>query len=186
MPEQSALSSIPTRLHHLVLRHTSGRNIAGVAIGLCLCFAAFYPLTTGIQAAAGAMPFDNQFPLTVAMMAEQLAHYDDTVRGYYLAFFAVDMLFPPLFSLFFALLWARRLRRCNPGHAILTRQLLWLPFLSAAFDWLENLGNLWIIYGDGPVAAFWLALAFKYSKLAAVMMNLLLTITLYLQRDRHS
>ncbi len=172
-------------LHRWLLTHGTGRNVTLAVVAVCVLFAAFAPLILWFQQqTAGFMPFDNQFPLTPAMMAEQLRHYTDGSRGYYAGFAAVDMLFPPVFSLFFALLWAWLLRGAPASQPILANRLLWLPFVSAGFDWIENFGNIWIIYGAGPEPVYLLMLAFKYAKLCAVAINIGVAIWLAGQRQR--
>jgi len=128
---------------------------------------AFAELTGGLQ------PFDFQNDLTVEKIFAQLPRYTEPVRQLYIAFAYADYFFPFFASMFLAALSAFSLRHLSPGayEWINARNLFVVFFLGCAFDWLENLFALIVIFSypeKMAVAANLLVLS-KAGKLTCVM-----------------
>ncbi|MBM4196925.1 MAG: hypothetical protein FJ197_07485 [Gammaproteobacteria bacterium] len=131
------------------------RNATAPRIGLCLALAAAsLAMMAGVltpafeQAAGGMRPFDLNFGLTAEVMYQQLPAYTDRARLLYLAFAAVDYVYPVAAAGFFALLWAWMFKRAGSSFAdrVAGSGILAVPFLHTAIDWAENAGFLFVIF----------------------------------------
>lgn len=173
------MSQINTRL----LNYGTPRHLGLCLLATAVCATLFAPLIQGFQASTGGlMPLDNQLLLSREDISQQLALYTQSTRHYYAAFALVDVAFPPLLSLCFALLWAWLLQRAASPTTLklATSPLLLLPFASTLCDWAENIGNLLLIYSypDFPAGLATWAIACKYTKLGCIGLNLLVSVAL--------
>ena len=94
--------------------------------------------------AGGAPPFDMQNGLTAAQVLEQLPGYTDEARRQYLAFTAIDYVFPFAGGLFLAAIAAYCLRKQFApiyARAVAGNWLAWL-MLASLFDWCENIAAI--------------------------------------------
>jgi hypothetical protein len=134
----------------LLLRHSSGRNIA---ISLALTIASFALMAAVLapafqQATGGLRPFDLNFGISAESMYRDLPAYTDQARWIYLGFAAADYVYPAAAATFFALLWAWMFRRVSSRlfDRLAAAGMLGFPFLFALIDWLENAGFLFVTF----------------------------------------
>jgi hypothetical protein len=108
---------------------------AGCAAGLFWSSAAFAVPT--VQDECGQSPPDVRFASSAAEVHDFLAACGPAGREAYRALQLADLVYPAVFAFFLATSLALALRLLAPGRVNLLA-LAALPFLAAAFDYLEN------------------------------------------------
>jgi len=115
------------------------------------------------------VPFDMQNDLTTSQLYEQLAFWSPQAFARYRWFQIVDFVFPLVGGLMSAALAALGLRLLSEKYygIAVSRKLFLLFLIATCFDWLENLGFIWILtmWPDQSMAAAQLAILAKQGKL---------------------
>lgn len=133
----------------------------------------------------GHAPLDFQNGLTAPDLRAQLLTYTPASRRLYRVFFVLDLVFPTVAATFQALAWARLLKRPGTFAArVLKRHALLWPYLSALFDFAENIAFLLLserrARPEGPAA--FLGVTFKRLKLGALSASAFMTALLIVAR----
>jgi hypothetical protein len=138
------------RLNQWAAANASGRNILlafGTAIVSLLVMALV--ITPAFQAAtAGLRPFDLNFGITAQQMYQDLPAYTDASRLLYLAFAAIDTIYPAAVAVFFMLFWTWLFAKA-PGRMfsqLVSYGIYLVPSLYMLVDWSENAGFLFVIF----------------------------------------
>ena len=160
----------------------SGRNLLLVLIAASLAFSLFGMwLVPAFQAATnGRYPIDMVLPTTPSVVYENYAAYTSESIRIYHGFLVVDLFWPPLLAVLFAMAWIWLAKRCGsalPGRMIAAGVLV-LPFAEALLDLLENLGFLVLLesYPAQLPTVVWATAAVRYSKLALYVLCWLVTL----------
>jgi hypothetical protein len=144
-------------------------GFSGTISTLMLITAGFPDISGGHE------PFDMQNSLSVSDIWAQLATYTEQAFSSYALFQVVDYLFPLLGGLMMAALCAFALRGLSAkAYATASNKKLFLLFLiPTVFDWLENLGLLWVIiaWPEQAQTAAVFAVTAKKCKLATLMLS---------------
>jgi hypothetical protein len=171
----------------------SGRTLLALLLLAAGVFSLFGVwLIPQFQAATGGRyPIDMGFPLTPAVIAGELVHYTAASRHAYTWFFLVDLLWPPLLALVFALAWCWLAKRTTSALPVrwLGAGLLALPATEALLDVAENFGFLALIqlWPVQPAGLAWTASMLHNVKLplyGLCWLTTLLFISLALLRRR--
>jgi hypothetical protein len=123
----------------------------------------------------GNVPFDMQNLLRPAQIYEQLPLYTDQAFNLYTWFQIVDYFFPLLGGLMMGALCAFAIRVLSERFWSLAKEKnLFLLFLvPTVFDWLENIGLLWVLaaWPEQSSAAANFAVAAKMCKLGTLFVT---------------
>jgi hypothetical protein len=125
------------------------------------------------EVSGGTPPFDMQNALQPAEIFEQLEAYTPQAFDLYAVFQAIDFVFPFAASLMIASACAFFLRHISTNfyQKLVSRKLLLLFLIPAAFDYLENIFLLWVVkaWPEQVEIAATLAVAAKMGKLTTMM-----------------
>ena len=97
----------------------SGRNVLLTLIAALLVFSLFNSwLVPAFQAATNGMyPIDMVMPTTPAVLYENYAAYTDESIRIYHRFLVVDLFWPPLLAILFAIAWSWLSAACTRCHS---------------------------------------------------------------------
>lgn len=163
-----------SRLNNLIIDCSlSGWKTALTVVGFGLTMWQLQTVTATFPALTdGHTPFDMQNDLTSAQVYTQLSTYTEEAFGLYTWFQAVDFVFPMVAALMMAVITAFSVRVVMPDTypKVVGNKLLLLFFVPALFDWLENIGFLWVIslWPEQSAAAANLAIMAKQAKLGTL------------------
>jgi hypothetical protein len=134
-----------------------------------LAFVLFPIMEVFTDLSGGFAPFDWQPDLDRAAIAAQLPAYTPALRKLYYAHTFIDFVFPVFMGLFFGAIAAFFLRLGQPALFALceSRSLFAAFFVGPAFDMLENVGALGVLWAPAGSDDLWagLLLAAKQAKL---------------------
>lgn len=160
----------------------SGRNVLLVLLAALLVFSLFGMwLVPAFQAATnGRYPIDMVLPTTPAVIYENYAAYTDESVRIYRSFLVVDLFWPPLLAILFAMAWTWLAKRCvsTLPQRMIAAGVLVLPFAEALLDLLENLGFL-VLLENYPVqlaTVVWGTAVVRYAKLMLYVLCWLVTL----------
>ena len=132
-----------------------------------------------IEAASGGTgPIDLQFFYTPDKVYSMVAAYGDAGRADYRAFeLTGDILYPIVYTLFFALLITWLFQRGFPPDSRM-QKLNVLPFGMWFFDLLENVGivSMLLMYPSRPAILAWLTMLFGSLKWGSFLVTIALVL----------
>lgn len=133
---------------------------------------------------AGHIPFDMQNNLTAEQIFVQLESYTDRAFELYMAFQAIDYLFPVVAGLMLATVCAFALRTASPKWyaTAVNKNLFLLLLIPTAFDFTENLSLLRVVthWPEHAELAASFAVAAKMGKLSTMNVAFAVTAALLL------
>jgi hypothetical protein len=128
-----------TRLHRALQARANGKTIAAAAL-LYAIFAAILNIGgADLERRAGGPVLDLRQFFTADQAYAVLTAYGEEGRSLYLKLELVDLVYPIVYSVLFALILTYLLKRALPAESALQRLSL-LPFAALGMDYLENAG----------------------------------------------